>query len=83
MDQHTATTAMMVTLSGSLLAFVPPGNPFRKGLVLAILFSANISGIMTPISSPPNAIALGLLHQEGVYVNFFFNYWGFVQLVLP
>lgn len=67
---NTATTAMMVTLTGSLLAFVPPGNPFRKGLVLAIPFSANIGGIITPISSPPNAIALGLLHQEGISVNF-------------
>ena len=67
---NTATTAMMVTLTGSLLAFVPHGNSFRKGLVLAIPFSANIGGIMTPISSPPNAIALGLLHQEGAYINF-------------
>src|SRR5690606_25904319 len=67
---NTATTAMMVTLTGSLLAFVPFGNPFRKGIVLAIPFSANIGGLMTPIASPPNAIAIGLLNKEGVYLNF-------------
>src|SRR5690606_25185381 len=67
---NTATTAMMITLTGSLLAFVPYGNPFRKGLVLAIPFSANIGGLMTPIGSPPNAIAIGLLEKEGVTLDF-------------
>lgn len=32
-----ATTAMMITLTASLLAFVPAGHYFRKGLTLAIL----------------------------------------------
>src|SRR5690606_27561126 len=67
---NTATTAMMITLTGSLLAFVPAGNSFRKGLTLAIPFSASIGGLMTPIGSPPNAIAVGLLANEGVQIDF-------------
>lgn len=67
---NTATTAMMITLTGSLLAFVPPGNSFRKGLTLAIPFSASIGGLVTPIGSPPNAIAVGLLANEGVRIDF-------------
>ena len=67
---NTATTAMMITLIASLLAFVPAGNSFRKGLTLAIPFSASIGGLMTPIGSPPNAIAVGLLAKEGVQIDF-------------
>lgn len=67
---NTATTAMMITLSGSFLGSVPAGNPFRKAIMLAIPFSAGIGGLMTPISSPPNAIAVGLLANNGVYVGF-------------
>ncbi|MCC5832013.1 MAG: DASS family sodium-coupled anion symporter [Chlamydiales bacterium] len=43
---------------------------FRKLLVLAIAFSANLGGIGTPIGSPPNAIAIGLLTGYGVDVTF-------------
>ncbi len=67
---NTATTAMMITLTGSLLASVPAGNPFRRAITLAIPFSAGIGGLMTPISSPPNAIAVGLLASNGIQVGF-------------
>lgn len=68
---NTATTAMMITLTGSILASVPAGNPFRRAITLAIPFSACIGGLMTPISSPPNAIAAGLLANNGIHVGFF------------
>ncbi|WP_018479526.1 SLC13 family permease [Pontibacter roseus] len=67
---NTATTAMMIILTSSILAFVPASNSFRKGLTLAIPFSASIGGLATPIGSPPNAIAVGLLANEGVQVDF-------------
>jgi solute carrier family 13 (sodium-dependent dicarboxylate transporter), member 2/3/5 len=67
---NTATTAMMIALTGSFLASVPTGNPFRKAITLAIPFSAGIGGLMTPISSPPNAIAVGLLARNGIHIGF-------------
>lgn len=67
---NTATTAMMITLTGSFLLSVPKGNPFRKAITMAIPFAAGIGGIMTPISSPPNAIAIGLLSNNGVPIGF-------------
>jgi sodium-dependent dicarboxylate transporter 2/3/5 len=67
---NTATTAMMITLSGSFLASVPSGNPFRKGITLAIPFAAGIGGLLTPISSPPNALAVGMLANAGIRVGF-------------
>jgi solute carrier family 13 (sodium-dependent dicarboxylate transporter), member 2/3/5 len=67
---NTATTAMMLTVAAPVLAQLPPGDPARKGIVLSIPFAANIGGMGTPISSPPNAVAIGFLAQAGVPVSF-------------
>jgi solute carrier family 13 (sodium-dependent dicarboxylate transporter), member 2/3/5 len=68
---NTATTAMMIVLIQPIAAKVPPGDPFRKGLILAVPFAANVGGVGTPIGTPPNAIALALLDKAGYQVNFF------------
>jgi len=67
---NTATTAMMVTLVVPMMAQVPEGDPIRKGLLLAVPFSANIGGIGTPIASPPNAVAYSMLANEGYPISF-------------
>lgn len=67
---NTATTAFMLTLIMPLLAQVPPADPFRKALLLAVPFAANIGGLGTPIASPPNAIALGYLRRAGEGISF-------------
>jgi sodium-dependent dicarboxylate transporter 2/3/5 len=67
---NTATTAMMMTLVAPMVAQVSAGDPFRKMLVLAVPFAANIGGIGTPISSPPNAIAVSFLNQVGHSISF-------------
>jgi solute carrier family 13 (sodium-dependent dicarboxylate transporter), member 2/3/5 len=67
---NTATTAMMLAVITPMLAGLPPEEPFRKALVLAVPFTANISGMGTPIASPPNAVALGFLEQSGHSVAF-------------
>lgn len=67
---NTATTAMMITLVVPMLAQLPAHDPFKKGLLLAIPFAANIGGMGTPIASPPNAVALSFLQQAGYDVSF-------------
>lgn len=67
---NTATTAFMLTLMMPLLAQVDPADPYRKAMLLAVPFAANIGGLGTPIASPPNAIALGYLRGAGVDVSF-------------
>jgi sodium-dependent dicarboxylate transporter 2/3/5 len=67
---NTATAAMMLALATPLLAALPPGEPFRKALLLGIAFAANIGGMSTPISSPPNAVAVGFLADAGHAVAF-------------
>ncbi len=58
---NTATAAMMMTLALPILYSLPPGHQFRRAIILAIPFAANIGGMATPIGSPPNAIAIQYL----------------------
>jgi len=67
---NTASTAFMLTLLLPLLAQIPPADPYRKTLLLAVPFAANIGGLGTPIASPPNAIALGYLRRADITVGF-------------
>jgi solute carrier family 13 (sodium-dependent dicarboxylate transporter), member 2/3/5 len=67
---NTSTTAFMLTLTMPLLAQINPSDPYRKGLLLAVPFAANIGGLGTPIASPPNAIALGYLRSADINVTF-------------
>jgi solute carrier family 13 (sodium-dependent dicarboxylate transporter), member 2/3/5 len=69
---NTATAAMMIAMVRPLYEQLDRNDPFRTGLVLSIPFSANIGGIGTPVGTPPNAIALGILAQQDppVYLSF-------------
>lgn len=67
---NTATTVFMLAILAPILTQVPPDAVWRKGLLLAVPFAANVAGMSTPISSPPNAIALGYLTRSGHGVSF-------------
>ncbi|MFN0066174.1 MAG: SLC13 family permease [Limisphaerales bacterium] len=67
---NTATTAMMLALVAPLLAGLERGVPFRRALVLAVPFAANIGGLATPVGSPPNAVAIAFLKREGHELGF-------------
>ncbi len=67
---NTATTAIMVATVLPFLRHLPPAANMRRALMLAIPFAANIGGIATPIGTPPNAIAIGLLADSGYQVTF-------------
>ena len=67
---NTATAAMMIGLVRPLCEQLDEDDPFRTGLVLSIPFGANLGGIATPVGTPPNAIALGILSQHDIHLNF-------------
>jgi sodium-dependent dicarboxylate transporter 2/3/5 len=68
---NTAATAMMMAMMIPVICQLQENDPYRKALTLSIPFAANIGGIGTPIGTPPNAIALGLLANMGIQVSFF------------
>jgi sodium-dependent dicarboxylate transporter 2/3/5 len=67
---NTATTAMMLAVVGPTVRRLPERSSFRLAILLAVPFGANIGGIGTPIGTPPNAIAYGVLNQAGYTVTF-------------
>lgn len=61
---NTSSTAMMIPLGLGMLALVQKNkiSAESKFLMLGIAYSANIGGILTMISSPPNAIGAAILN---------------------
>lgn len=67
---NTATTAAMMAVVIPVAAGLDPGDRFRIALVLSVPVAANIGGVGTPVGSPPNAIALGQLDDQGIHIDF-------------
>lgn len=77
---NTATTAMMITVVLPIIAQLDAGDPFKKVVALSIPIGANIGGIATPIGTPPNAIALAALREQGIDIAF--STWMFLAVPL-
>lgn len=67
---NTATTAAMMAVVLPVAAGLGRDDRFRVALVLSVPVAANVGGIGTPVGSPPNAIVLGRLAEQGVRVDF-------------
>lgn len=65
---NTATALVMITVAQSVVRRARDGNPdqldevrkFQKALLLGIGFAATLSGLETPVASPPNLVLMGL-----------------------
>lgn len=67
---NTATAAMMLALCLPIVRALPAEDRYRKAILLAVPFAANVGGLGTPIGSPPNAIAMQYMKQLGVAPSF-------------
>lgn len=68
---NTATAALLITMARPLLELTERKDPLRKALPIAIAIGCNIGGMATPIGTPPNAIAMGILAENGTKLTFF------------
>lgn len=67
---NTATTAMMLAVIAPLLTQMDHNDPYRKALVLGIPFAARAGSLGTPVGTPPNALAVGFLAEQGHSISF-------------
>jgi len=67
---NTATAAMMLAICLPIVKRLPDDDRYRKAILLAVPFSANVGGLGTPIGSPPNAIAMQYMQQGGFAPSF-------------
>lgn len=70
---NTATTAMMIPIALGVLGGTRAGAraTVAPAFILTVAYAASIGGMMTPVGSPPNLIALGQLEKlAGVRIGF-------------
>lgn len=75
---NTATAAAMFAVVFPLLPMMPTPKA-RAALAMSVPVAANIGGLGTPIGTPPNAIAVGVLAAQGTPVSFL----GWMALAYP
>lgn len=76
---NTAATAMMLLFLKPVIEEIDADDPFRKALVLSVALGANLGGLGTPIGTPPNAIAIGILAERGIVIDFL----GWMLMAIP
>ncbi|MDA8794045.1 SLC13 family permease, partial [Bacteriovoracaceae bacterium] len=73
---NTAAVAMLLPISYGVLkklelSFNVKSEKFKEKFLIAIAFAATVGGNVTPIGSPPNVVALGLLKSiNNSYISF-------------
>ena len=67
---NTETAAMMLAFLTPVLKSLPADGKGRIALALAIPVGANLGGMITPIGTPPNMIALDYLSSQGMGISF-------------
>jgi len=70
---NTATTAMMLPIILGILSSLGINDTKTKTLLLlGVAYSASIGGLGSPVGSPPNIIAIGLLKElQGIEIAFY------------
>ena len=82
---NTATAAMMLAFLTPVLRSLPADGKGRIALALAIPVGANLGGMITPIGTPPNMIALDYLTSIGqgiIFVDWTIKMAPFVIILL-
>ncbi len=72
---NTACTAMILAIVTPLISQVEGREGFKKAIVLAVPFAANVGGMGTIIGTPPNAVAAIALQQMGSAAEISFLGW--------
>lgn len=67
-----ATPVLCYGLIQPILRTLPRDSVYAKWLILGIGFSSNIGGMSSPISSPQNIIAIGLMKKQPSWGQWFF-----------
>ncbi|KAJ3116781.1 low-affinity phosphate transporter [Phlyctochytrium bullatum] len=68
---NVAAPVLCFSLIMPILRNLPSRSPYAKALVLGIALAANVGGMASPISSPQNAIAMGIMQPTMSWLQWF------------
>eukprot|EP00744_Colponema_vietnamica_P002545 GILI01003974.1.p1 GENE.GILI01003974.1~~GILI01003974.1.p1 ORF type:complete len:712 (-),score=239.90 GILI01003974.1:196-2331(-) len=78
---NVAASVLCVSVITPLIQELPPKSSYVRALLIGIAFSCNIGGMLTPIASPQNAIALSQLASS--YPDKAITFFDWMVVVLP
>jgi len=67
---NTATITVIIAVIAPLLAQAPKDSLSVRGMLLALALGASLGGMATIVGTPPNAIAVANLAENGITINF-------------
>lgn len=70
---------LLLSVVQPVLRELPSGSSYSRAMLVGIAFACNLGGMLTPIASPQNAVALEALQRIGVEISF--GAW--LRLALP
>eukprot|EP01135_Chromosphaera_perkinsii_P000835 Nk52_evm123s151 gene=Nk52_evmTU123s151 len=68
---NVAGSVLVTSLLLPIIRDLPSDGRFTKTSIIAVAFACNVGGMLSPIASPQNAVATGILSQNGHSVSFF------------
>jgi len=77
---NTAAATMLLAVVVPITERLPPDDPLRRALVLAIPVASNLGGMGTLIGSPPNGIAANAVAVANASAPLDFAHWALVGL---
>lgn len=67
---NTATITVVIAIIAPLLHQLPNDNLSARGMLMSLALAASLGGMATIVGTPPNAIAVANLAQNGITVDF-------------
>ncbi|KAJ3390854.1 low-affinity phosphate transporter [Entophlyctis sp. JEL0112] len=89
---NVAAPALCFPLISPILRNIPTSSTYAKALIMGIALAANVGGMASPISSPQNIIAMGMMNPTATWAEWFIvalpvcvvidlSIWGILLLV--
>ncbi|KAJ2964353.1 hypothetical protein NQ176_g10797 [Zarea fungicola] len=69
---NVAAPVLCYSLIDPMLRTLPSDSPMSKAVIMGIALSSNIGGMLSPIASPQNVVAMGIMQPAPTWLQWFF-----------
>lgn len=69
---NVAAPVLCYSLIDPMLRTLPTDSPMSKAVIMGIALSSNIGGMLSPIASPQNVVAMGIMQPAPTWLQWFF-----------
>ena len=69
---NVAAPVLCYSIIEPMLRTLPAGSDMSKAVIIGIALASNIGGMLSPIASPQNVVAMGIMKPEPTWLQWFF-----------